>query len=261
MEKNNSDTNLSDKKIHILHNNIDWITFEDILIDKHINTIDNNSEKNIVLFGSCHVATIGYMLNKLLNYKYNIHIIISWFFENKGIEKFNMNDINNRINNLVSNCDVFIYHIHINDYNVNATKLPSLVNEKCLKLILPNYRLDYTNNDVNNFNQSLQILKYHISNSSFSDFNLITDNYKDIIFFNTTNHPTHYLLFLQSEYIVNKIFKNEETISIGNYYDKKNREYFKEFKYVTLPGKEYINDQINKITGIKMDADYFDIST
>jgi hypothetical protein len=240
---------------------MDWLKFEDDLMDKHIHTIDNNRKKNIVLFGSCHVATIGYMLNKLLNYEYNIHIIISWFFENKGIEKFNMNDINNRISNLVSNCDIFIYHIHINDYSVNATVLPSLVNEKCLKLILPNYRLDFTNNDVNNFNQSLQILKYHILSSSFSDFNLVIDNYKDIIFFNTTNHPTHYLLFLQSEYIVNKILKNEQTISIENYYDKKNREYFKEFKYVTLPGKEYIDDKIYKITGIKMDADYFDLST
>ena len=119
---------------------MDWISFENILFDKHIYTIDNNSSRNIVLFGSCHMATIGYMLNKLLNYEYNIHIIISWFFENKGIEKFNMNDINNRISNLVSNCDVFIHHSHINDYYVNATKLPSLVNEKCLKLILFNRR-------------------------------------------------------------------------------------------------------------------------
>ena len=78
------------------------------------------------------------------------------------------------------------------------------------------------------------------------------------MFFNTTNHPTHYLLFLQSEYIVNKILKSGETISIGNYFDEKNREYFKDFKYVTLPGKECINDEITAITGIKKDANYFD---
>jgi len=103
---------------------MDWLDFESILLDKNIHTLNNNSKKNIVLFGSCHMATIGYILNKLLNYKYNIHIIISWFFENKGVEKFDMNSINNRITDLVSNCDIFIYHLHINDYSVNAVKLP-----------------------------------------------------------------------------------------------------------------------------------------
>ena len=78
------------------------------------------------------------------------------------------------------------------------------------------------------------------------------------MFFNTINHPTHYLLFLQSQYIVNKILKNGQTISIRNYYDKKNRIYFKDFKYITLPGKELVNDEINKITGIKKNAEYFD---
>lgn len=237
---------------------MDWLDFETDLLDKHIHTINNNSINNIVLFGSCHMATIGYMLNKLLNYEYNIHIIISWFFQDKSIENFDMDNINDRINNLISNCNVFIYHSHINDYHVNATQLPSLVNEECLKLIVPNYRLDYTNNDMEKFNISLQILNYHISSSSFPELEFITDNYKDILFFNTTNHPTHYLLFLQSEYIVNKILKNDQTISIGNYFDEKNREYFKSFDFVILPGKEDINNEINNITGINEDADFFD---
>jgi len=237
---------------------MEWTQFENDLFYKHIHTINNNKTKNIVLFGSCHMATIGYMLDKLLNYEYNIHIIISWYFQNKGIENFDMSNINDRISDVVSKCDVFIYHSHINDYHVNATKLPSLVNEQCLKLIVPNYRLDYTNNDVYKFNESLNILSYHISSSSFSDFDFIIHKYKDILFFNTTNHPTHYLLFLQSEYIVNKILKNEQPITIGNYFDQKNRVYFKEFKYVTLPGKEWINDEITNITGIKKDADFFD---
>jgi len=237
---------------------MEWLDFEKDLLDKHIHTINNNSTKNIVLFGSCHMATIGYMLNKLLNYEYNIHIIISWVFQNKGIENFDMVNINNRITEVVSNCDCFIYHLHINDYHVNATQLPSLVNEKCLKLIVPNYRLDYTNNDTEQFNESLQILNYNISSSNFPDFEFVTDNYKNIIFFNTTNHPTHYLLFLQSEYIVNKILKNDQTISILNYFDEKNREYFKSFDFVILPGKENINNEITNITGINTDADYFD---
>jgi len=234
-----------------------WSDFENGLFEKHIHEINNKSTKNIVLFGSCHMSTIGFMLNKLLNYEYNIHIIISWFFNDKGIEKFDMDNINNRIKGLVSNCDVFIYHIHINDYNVNATLLPSLVNENCLKLIVPNYRLDYTTNDLNKFDESLKILKIHIEVSSFPELQFITDNYKDIMFFNTPNHPTHYLLFLQSEYIVNKILKNGQTISIGNYYDKKNRTYFEDFKYVILPGKETVNDSAS-ISGIRTDVEYFD---
>jgi len=236
---------------------MDWLDFESILLDKNIHTLNNNSKKNIVLFGSCHMATIGYILNKLLNYKYNIHIIISWFFENKGVEKFDMNSINNRITDLVSNCDIFIYHLHINDYSVNATQLPLLVNSQCLKLILPNYRLDYTNSK-DEFNKSLTILNYHIISSSFPEMNFIIDKYKDIMFFNTVNHPTHYLLFLQSQYIVNKILNNNQSISINNYFDGNNRSYFKKFSYIILPGKEIVNDEISNVTGIKKDADYFE---
>ena len=236
---------------------MDWLEFESILLDKHIYTLNNNSKKNIVLFGSCHMATIGYMLNKLLNYEYNIHIIISWFFENKGIENFDMNNINNRITKIISKCEVFIYHLHINDYSVNATQLPLLVNKNCLKLIVPNYRLDYTNNR-DEFYKSLNILNYHIASSSFPEMEFIIDKYKEIMFFNTINHPTHYLLFLQSQYIVNKILNNNENISIGNYFDEKNRSYFKQFYYVTLPGKEIVNDEISNITCIKKDADYFE---
>ena len=237
---------------------MNWLEFEEDLLNSHIHTLNNNSSKNIVLFGSCHMATIGYMLNRLLNYEYNIHIIISWFFQNKGIEKFDMNNINNRIHDIVSKCDVFIYHMHINDYDVNATKLPGLVSPQCLKLIVANYRLDYTNSDVDKFNDSLKILNMHILESSFPEFKFITNNYKNIMFFNTTNHPTHYLLFLQSEYITNKILNNGQVVNIGNYYDEKNRSYFKDFKYVTLPGKEVVNDEISRVTDIKKDADFFD---
>jgi len=234
---------------------MEWLNFEDNLFDKHIYTINNNSSKNIVLFGSCHMATIGFMLNKLLNYEYNIHIIISWFFENKGIEKFDMDDINKRITNIVSSADVFINHIHINDYSINASKLPSIVKNNCLKLVVPNYRIDYTNDK---FSESLNILNLHIESSNFPEFKFITDHYKNIMFFNTTNHPTHYLLFLQSQFIVNKILKNGQTITINNYYDERNREYFKQFSYVILPGKEVVNDEISKNTGIIKDADHFD---
>jgi hypothetical protein len=235
---------------------MDWNNFESNLMLTHMHTIDNNSNKNIVLFGSCHIATIGFMLNKLLNYEYNIHIIISWFFQNKGIENFNMNNVNEKIMNVVSICDVFIYHNHINDYHVNAVNLHFCVKQNCIKLVLPNYRLDYTNEK---YALSLSILSNQIMTSSFPEFNFIIDNHKNILFFNTTNHPTHFLLFLQSESIQNKILKNGNIIDINNYFDPNNRKYFKQFNdYVLLPGKEPITHEIQSNTGININGDYFD---
>ena len=234
---------------------MEWIDFEKILMTNHIYTINNNSSLDIVLFGSCHMATIGFILNKLLNYNYNIHIIISWFFEKEGIENFDMNNINNRIQNIISKCCLFIHHSHIHEYGIDATKLPNIVNNNCFKLLIPNYRLDYS---CNNYLESLNTLKYHIDSSSFPEFNFIVDNHKTIRFFNTPNHPTHYLLFLQTQAIVNKILKNNIFINLNHYYDNTNRNKFKEFNYVKLPGKENITDEISKKTGILINSDYFD---
>jgi hypothetical protein len=95
--------------------------------------------------------------------------------------------------------------------------------------------------------------------SSFPEFNFIIDNHKNIIFFNTTNHPTHFLLFLQSESIQNIILNNGKIIGINNYFDQNNRNYFKQFNdYVILPGKEPITYEIQSNTGINMNGDYFD---
>lgn len=239
---------------------MNWGEFENELLYKHIHTINNNSNENIVLFGSCHMATIGYMLNKLLHGKYNIHIILSWFFENRGVENFDMGHINGKIHDIITKCNVFIYHMHINDYHVNAIQLPFLVNESCVKLIVPNYRLDYGVNDASEYSKSLEILKYGIEHSSFPECKFVTDTHKDIMFFNTRDHPTHYLLFLQSQFICNKIVQNEEPITIANYFDQENRRYFEELKndYVILPGKLPINAEISAITSINIDADYYD---
>jgi len=240
---------------------MEWSHFVNDLINNPIHKINNNSDKNIVLFGSCHMATIGYMLNKLLNYEYNIYIIISWFFKKKGIENFDMCDINNRITNIVSKCDVFINHFHLNDYDINASTLTSLVDVNSLKLLIPNYRLDYTNN---NYLNSLNFLNFGIEKSNFSEeFNFVTKYHKNIMFFNTTNHPTHYFLFLQSQCIKNKILNNGETISVESYFDENNRSYYlKEFKkcnnFIVLPGKERITKKISIDTGIDINADFFD---
>ena len=233
---------------------MNWSDFENELLEKHIYTINNNSPCDIVLFGSCHMATIGFMLNKLLNFQYNIHIILSWFFEDKGLEKFNMQIINDKIQHIVSKCVVFLYHEHINDYGVNATKLTSLTNSMCYKMSVPNYRLDYNSG---NYAHSLHMLEYFITNSSFPEFKFVIDNHKNIMFFSTTNHPTHYLLFLQSQSIANKILKNGQTITISNYFDINNRNYYKHFDYVVLPGKIEITNEISQLTGIQINAEYF----
>jgi hypothetical protein len=234
---------------------MDWLDFEKILLSENIYFINNNKNLNIVLFGSCHMATIGFMLNKLLNYDYNIYIIISWFFQSKGIENFDMNHINNKITNTISNCDIFIYHEHINDYHINASNLHNLIKYDCLKLCIPNFRLDYINE---NYSNSLSILKNNINNSLFFEVNFIIENHTFINLFNTNDHPTHYLLFLLSQSIKNKIIKNNIFINIDNYYNIDNRMYFKLFYYVILPGKIDIDNEINEKTGILINSDYFD---
>lgn len=234
---------------------MEWNDFHNCLLKSHIYTINNNSELDIVLCGNCQMATIGFILNKLLDYKYNIHIIISWFFENNGLDNFNMIEINRKIKNILSKCSIFIYHLHINDYGIDATILPNIVDNNCLKLIVPNYRLEYYSD---NYLKSLDILKNNIQNSNFNEFNFIIDNHKIVNFFNTSVHITHYLLFLQSQAIVNKILNNNNIITMNDYYDTNNRLYFKQLNYIILPGKENITNDISLKTGIKVDSDFFD---
>jgi hypothetical protein len=62
-----------------------WLDLEAYLLTHHYYAINNGKDKNIVLFGNCHVAPLGYFLNKLFNGEYNIYIIISYFFEKTGI--------------------------------------------------------------------------------------------------------------------------------------------------------------------------------
>ena len=235
---------------------MDWHDFENVLFNKDIYTIDNNSSLNIVLFGSCHMSTIGFILNKMLNYRYNIHIVISWFFEHNGFERFDMNHVNTKIQNLIKSANIFLYHKHINDYGISASKITSFLNTDCTSFLVPNYRLDLNDN----YNKSINCLNDIIINSDFPEFDFVVKAHKFICFFNTQEHPTHYLLFLQSQSIVNKLLNNGCKINIDSYYDISNRNYFKTFYLVFLPGNDVITEEISKKTNILQDSDYFDSS-
>lgn len=239
---------------------IEWMEFEEKISKYSFHTINNNSNKNIVLFGNCHVATIGYMLNILLYYNFNIHIIISWYCEKIGYNHFDMIEINSKIKHLVSNCDIFIFQSHVRDYGMDASKIHTFVENKTKQIKIPNFRLKYNTLDTLTFNASLEKLKNNIIDSDFPEFIFIIDNILNIIFFNTIDHPTHYILFLLSKSIFNKITKyNYIPMTIEDYYDTNNRDNFKLLNnYVILPGKDIITHEISCVTGISINADYFD---
>ena len=246
---------------------IDWVDFEKKIFDFPYFTINNNSKRKIVLFGNCHMAPIGFFLNSLFNRQYNIHIIISWFFDKHGLEKFDMKEINNKISSLVSNCDIFIFHQHVKSYGINAETIDKLVSTSTKVFKIPNLRLTYDVDTKESYLKSLNILNQSIINSDFKEFVFIIDNIKNIHFFNTPEHPTHFILFLLSKSIKNKIFNTYKTninpvnvtICIGDYFNPVMRMNFKKIdSYVILPGRELITEKIQDITDIKMDGDYFD---
>ena len=82
---------------------IEWIDFEKKMDLYPYFMIDNKSKQNIVLFGNCHVATMGYFLSYLLDKKYNIYIIISWYCDKVGLDKFDMTKVNNKILDILQN--------------------------------------------------------------------------------------------------------------------------------------------------------------
>jgi hypothetical protein len=246
---------------------IEWIDFENKLFESTYFTINNNSKKKIVLFGNCHMATIGFFLNYLFNEQYDIYIVISWFFDKNSYDKFNMTKVNKNILNLLSKCDIFVYQQHIKDYGVQADIINTLINEKATVIKIPNLRLLFDSTINEEYSKSVNMLKDSIDNSDFKEYNFVIDNLTEIQFFNIPEHPTHYLLFLlsksikihilkQSNYIM-KLFYNP--ISIEDYFSTKNRSAYKMIpNYVILPGKISITNEICNITGIKLNSDYFD---
>jgi hypothetical protein len=245
---------------------IQWEDFENKLIKSFYYKINNNSKKKIVLFGNCHVATLGFFLNYLFNKQYDIFIIISWFFDKVGYNQFNMELVNNKITYLLSNCDIFIYQKHIKSYGINADIIDGFVKNKSIKIKIPNLRLVF-NSEIEEYCYSVQMLKDSIMSSDFKELYFIIDNLTNIQFFNTPEHPTHYLLYLLAKSIKNFVFCNYNStakllykpITIQDYYSQQNRISFKKIEnYIILPGCEKITDSIMNNTGIKLDSDYFD---
>ena len=238
---------------------IEWTEFEKEMKDYPIFMIDNKSDKNIVLFGNCHVATIGHFLDYLLSKKYNIFIIISWYCDKVGFENFDMTKVNERISYILQNhCDIFLYQQHINDYGVNASIINTLVNGNASIYKLPNLRLVFTSFDKKEYERSLEILNYNIDYSDFANFQFITEYLSSIRFFNTIDHPTHYVLYLLSRDIINRCSNNNVFININDYYNQDYRNDFKKItNFVFLPGLDAVTPKISEITGISTNADYF----
>ena len=238
---------------------IEWTDFENNLAHCPYFMINNNCKQNIVLFGNCHVATLGYLLNDLLDKKYNIFIIISWWCDKKGLDHYNMNEVNNKIFDILQNsCDIFLYQQHIKDYGVCASYIETLTNKNAVIYKLPNLRLTFDSLDKQEYKRSVDILTYNIVKSNFSNFYFVIDNINNIRFFNTPEHPTHYLLYLLAKDIICKISNSNYVVSIDDYYNPANQSEFKRLiDYVSLPGFNKITPEISQITGMNMDLHYF----
>jgi len=239
---------------------ISWIDFENECVKKTIYTIDNQSRKNIVFFGNCAIAPTGFFLNYLLHKNYNIHFIVSWIFENSGFEKFDMNMVNNKIQKVLLEADYLFYHVHNKDYGVHASEIFKKCNPKTICFSIPNLQLFFDKVDSNSFQRSLEKLKKSIlKESDFKDFNFVCENYKNIRFFNTNFHPTHYLLFLLAKSIKYKMINKISPIVLDTYYDTLTQKQFKSIKEcVVLPGFVEMTKEISQITGIQENADYID---
>lgn len=200
--------------------------FLEIVERDDIYVINNNSSKNIVLFGNCHMSTIGFYLNSLLNYKFNIHIIISYIsWRSKQLTEENIN----KIWETISKSNYFIYQKHYKNHNIDATNIDNYAKKE--KILIPNLRLDYTDlygNPIeldklkNNFEFSYDKVKKNIESSDLNNFIFILENFRNIRFFDIPTHPTLYILYLLSLQIYYKIKKINHTISLVDYYQNKN---------------------------------------
>ncbi len=240
---------------------IEWIDFEKHFYKNSYYKIDNGCLETIVLFGNCQMAPIGFFLNYIFQNKYNIIIILSWFFDKYNFEhEFNMNKINNDIQNAIYYSSFFIYHKHCNDYLVNASNIDSYVSNYTKVFQIPNLQLYYNSPSPKIVEDSILKLSNNISDSDFKEFSFIVNNMRSIIFFNTPEHPTHYLLFMLAKAIYFKIEMPQIVVDISMYFNEENRKHFNHmYNFVLLPGHVKLTDEMKKVTGISKNADYFDV--
>ena len=238
---------------------IEYLDLYELLKNKFCISLNNKSSKNIVFFGNCQIIPMAHYLNSITK-EYNIHIILSWLFQKEGYDNFDMVAVNNKISSLIIHCEVFIYHKHIGDYGIGANIIENIVPKKATKIQIPNLQLHYNNSNTDAFYNSLNILKYSIETSDLKNFIFMYNKYKQIRFFNTNEHPTHFILYLMALQLYHSITKTQIKIRLQDYYSEENREQFKKIiEHAILPGNEPITHEIHKITKICIDVDYFDI--
>jgi hypothetical protein len=239
---------------------MDWVDYMNDLKNTFFHYINNNSDKTIVLFGSCHLSTIGYMLNTFTNQKFNIYVITSWYFKDQGYENFDMDYINDRIQEIIKKSDVFIYMKHENDYGIKADEIEKYVNMNTLVMKIPNLRLAFKTDSKEDYLKSLEKLKNSILESDFVNFQYILENHRNHLFFNVNEHPTHFLLYLLSRSILNKICKINHKDSMNDYLNSNFRNHFLQLNrnYIILPGRQIITQEISEMTTISCNAEYFD---
>ena len=253
---------------------MDWDSFYDSIKKRHVwklvkknksNDVarDCSAVKRIVLFGNCHMVTLGCMLHELTHGTYDVYIILSWTFEKEGQEKFDMVKVRERVHRTIGKAHVFLYQKHTKAYLLDADRITDFVNTQCCETILqlPNLKLQFHTSDAVTVLNSKIMLEYSIAKSDFPEFQFIVDNYPAIRFFRTEIHPTHYLLFLMAVSCCKRIqnknkCKNQclgsgSTTQIGHYFAESYRERFRQMngKYVVLPGLE---------GGIDGETEFFD---
>lgn len=236
---------------------IEFTELYDLFKRDYCISINNNSQQNIVFFGNCQIVPIAYYLNSIIQ-TYNIHIILSWVFQKEGFEFFDMNSVNNKINSLVKNCDILIYHKHITNYGINADVIDKIPNNAII-INIPNLQMHYIDTNLENFYASIHKLEESILESHFKEFKFLL-NYKTVLFFNTNDHPTHFVLYLLTLQICYKILNIKRQITLEDYYSPLNRRFFKKIKqHIILPGKVGIKREFCEKAQILFPPDYFDI--
>lgn len=249
---------------------IEWNIVEEHFKQHLFYNLNNNKSETIIMFGNCHFLPIAFFLNINLKYKYNIVVILSWFYE-KTFNDDQLEEINNKINFYLQKSNYFIYQNHNKNYKVNADNIISKLPANCVIINIPNLILDCFHFDSNqkiencknNYLDSQNKLYKTIFKSDFPNFMFVYDNLKTICFFNTKYHPTHYLLYLLTKNIYYKITKLPIDINLNHYYDINMRTEFLKInfsEFINLPEKWEFNEFDYKINNFLPNQDYFDIN-